>query len=124
MAMVLQDIKTLKAIGDDVDDSSSGVFDFGSDSCIHSCCLQERVRSVRLELSCFVHEKKTRLDDDEALSMIRWCKHQSAFPTMASDVAITLTSAASKRVFSLAGNAVLKKRNRLGVDLLIRWSPP
>ncbi|CAM9582959.1 unnamed protein product [Discosporangium mesarthrocarpum] len=49
-----------------------------------------------------------------------WAKHQHGFPYLARLAVVHLpippTSATSERVFSVTGNTVTKKRNRLGSD--------
>ena len=61
VSWVVQYIKTVKTIGDSVDDSLSEYFE--SDSCPGSSGLQVGVRSARLKLARFVHEKTGLADD-------------------------------------------------------------
>lgn len=84
--------------------------------------LEARVESAEQELRRFVVEQglnpETQQTSTDELSW--WCRHQFSFPSLArlavKYLVIPPSSAASERVFSLAGNIVTNKRNRLGDD--------
>lgn len=103
---MLQCIKTARAMGDGVNDSSSDVYDIAGNPCPVSSGLQERIRSARLELARFVQETTGPHDDKTIVTVI-----------------YSPESAVSEHMFSLAWNDVTNKRNRLGVDPLTPWSP-
>lgn len=84
--------------------------------------LEARVQSAKLELRRFVVEQGLDAESEETAKdeLSWWCRHQFSFPSLArlavKYLVIPPSSAASERVFSLAGNIVTKKRNRLGDD--------
>ena len=124
---------TAKPVGAGDDEADGGLDDAvgdagaSSNSTAPPLSSTARMQAIEHEIQRFTLEKGLDDDndnDDESTGeddLSWWCRHQFAYPSGVARLAMTYlaipaSSAASERVFLVAGNVVTKKRNKLGND--------